>query len=411
MARNYVNLADIMGRVDQARDSDQRAAHNNMLMQRQSRQFEREDKQYANQAAVKDAYKSSVGPDGQLDQNALVSKLYQVAPMQAQEVAQQFKAQGRADTTFNLDTEAKELGIRANKAKVGRDLIAGLTPETYAQGIQELQAQGFQVAQTAPAQYDPNWIKSSVMDADAFISQAATKAQQEFTSGESQKGRDFTAKQGAINRNFQAGQNSLSRNATLQASANKQREAESKPLPATALKMKNEALDKLSIATNINKDLGYFQQQIKDGKLDFGYFSNLYNKSLNNLNMSTEESRNLASFQSTLEKLRNDSLRLNNGVQTDGDAQRAWNELFENINDAAFVKQRIGEIMIINDRAADLQKMQVESITSNYGKPDVDFTRYENQPSIANNPNGQIMLKNEPMPGGDFKGFKIRKVK
>lgn len=158
-----------------------------------------------------------------------------------------------------------------------------------------------------------------------------------------------------------------------------------KPLPSTALKLQNEALDKLSIASNINHDLGAISSQIDSGKLSFGPLINLKNRALNLAGSSTEESRNFATFKSTLEKLRNDSLLLNTGVQTDGDAQRAWNELFENINDTEFVKKRLKEIQAINERGADLQKMQVDTIRSNYGAPEIDYSRYESQPAALGN--------------------------
>lgn len=149
--------------------------------------------------------------------------------------------------------------------------------------------------------------------------------------------------------------------------------AESKPLPTPALKMQTEALEAIGIAGGINSDLSRIQSQIDSGALDFGPVSNLMNQGLNMAGISTEQSRNFASFKSTLEKLRNDSLRLNTGVQTDGDAQRAWNELFQNITDKEFVKQRLAEIQQLNARAVELKKLQVDSIRANFGAAPYDF--------------------------------------
>jgi hypothetical protein len=95
---------------------------------------------------------------------------------------------------------------------------------------------------------------------------------------------------------------------------------------------------------------------------------------------STEESRNFASFKSTLERLRNESLRLNTGVQTDGDAQRAWNELFQNINDTGLVQQRLKEIQAINKRGAELHRLRVDSVRGNYGAGPLDSSAYAAQP-------------------------------
>jgi len=154
-----------------------------------------------------------------------------------------------------------------------------------------------------------------------------------------------------------------------------------KPLPPAALKMQQEALDAIGTAGTINADLASVEGLIDTGKLDFGPVSNLKNKALNAAGASTEQSRNFATFQSTLEKLRNDSLRLNKGVQTDGDAQRAWNELLQNINDPEVVKQRLAEIQKINERVAALQQMNIDQIRANYGADPLDASGRLNQPS------------------------------
>jgi len=151
----------------------------------------------------------------------------------------------------------------------------------------------------------------------------------------------------------------------------------SKPLPGQALKMQQTELDAIGTASGIQDQIGKVEKQIADGKLEFGPVSNILNRGLNAAGMSSEESRNFASFQSTMEKLRNDSLRLNAGVQTDGDAQRAWNELFANINDTDVVKQRLSEIRGINERAVQLRKLNVDQIRANYSKEPFDFSKYE----------------------------------
>lgn len=146
-----------------------------------------------------------------------------------------------------------------------------------------------------------------------------------------------------------------------------------KPLPAAALKMQSEAVDAINTASGINSQLDSVAKQIEGGKLDFGPVSNAVSGARNWAGMSNEQSRNLASFRSTIEKLRNDSLRLNTGVQTDGDAQRAWNELFTNINDTDLVKQRLIEIQSINKRAEHLQRMRVDQIRGNYNLPPMEI--------------------------------------
>lgn len=164
-----------------------------------------------------------------------------------------------------------------------------------------------------------------------------------------------------------------------------------KAMPTSALKMQQEELDAISTASSINADLGAIEKQIGSGALKLGPVDNLVAKGRNMAGLSNESSRNLATFDATLERLRNDSLRLNKGVQTDGDSQRAWNELLKNVNDPKLVKQRLGEIKKINERAANIRKMNVDQIRANFGHDPMDTSKYEAQPAA---------LGGSKLPGG-----------
>lgn len=172
----------------------------------------------------------------------------------------------------------------------------------------------------------------------------------------------------------------------------------SKPLPVGALKMQNEALDVIGTASSINDRMQNKIDLIDNKKLVLGPLSNPINRGRNLVGMSTEESRNLASFKSDLEKMRNDSLRLNKGVQTEGDAQRAWNEILENINDEDLVKQRLQEVQTINQRAVDLRKMEVDTIRQNYGLAPLDTSGFEAPGKNRLPPDAVNELINDPSP-------------
>lgn len=143
-------------------------------------------------------------------------------------------------------------------------------------------------------------------------------------------------------------------------------------LPTPALKLQQEEVDAIGIASSINADVGSLRKQIEEGKLQLGPVKNIIGQGRNALGMSDENSRNLASFKASIEKLRNDSLRLNKGVQTEGDAIRAMNELIANINDPGVVKKRLDEIQKINERAVNLRKNNIELIRRNFGVPSLD---------------------------------------
>jgi len=155
--------------------------------------------------------------------------------------------------------------------------------------------------------------------------------------------------------------------------------SEAEPIPATALKMQQEELESIGLTSSINDQLTNILSDLKEKKLDLGPVSNLVSKGKNWTGFSDEGSQKYANMMSTLEKMRNDSLRLNKGVQTEGDAQRAWNELFANVNDPEVVKSRLETIMKLNETASEKRKANVNLLRKNYGKEPLDFSIYEQE--------------------------------
>lgn len=153
----------------------------------------------------------------------------------------------------------------------------------------------------------------------------------------------------------------------------------SKPqLPTAALKMQQEELDAIGAAASMRADLAGVKKMMEGGQLSISPLDNTISKVRNATGFSDENSRNYASLMSSLEKMRNESLRLNKGVQTEGDAARAWNELISNVNDPGVVQQRLAEIDKLNERAAGLRRNNIDVIRSNYGQPPLNTSRYEN---------------------------------
>lgn len=230
---------------------------------------------------------------------------------------------------------------------------------------------------------DPRTGKQVAVDSTWQSEQQAAREEKARQAAEAlQARRELAAQQEAMRRDI-AAQSSADRR-MIAGMVNARQEQKNVPkLPTSALKMQQEELDAIGTSGAINADLGALDKQIEAGKLQLGPVNNLMAKAKNMVGASDESSRNLASFQSTLEKLRNDSLRLNKGVQTEGDAQRAWNELIANINDPKLVRQRLGEIQKINDRAANLRRMNVETIRANFGVEPMDTAQRLNQPAAV----------------------------
>ncbi|MEB0197912.1 hypothetical protein QN415_11915 [Pseudomonas sp. 5S4] len=138
-------------------------------------------------------------------------------------------------------------------------------------------------------------------------------------------------------------------------------------LPVGLQKLEDGDIDAVSNVQSINTQMGNILGQIDDGSLVLGPLENRKNAARNSSGISTPQSANYASFMSSLEKIRNDSLRLNKGPQTEGDANRAWNELLTNVNDPKVVKQRLGEIQAMNNKAAQVRLGMINSRRKNQG--------------------------------------------
>lgn len=516
MARQFFNLAEVMGQVDNARAREQQLKANEFEMQRQARKYAEED---AQKSAYRDSIETTDGAS-RLNETKLLERLYQVNPEMGIKLQQQIQERDINANKAKNDNRSSDLKYQMDLSKYAGDVMAGATPQSWGIIKQDLVSKGVKAAEAMPDSFDADFQGKFLMNAESFLKQSGVgagednlviptpnglmyfnkKNKKDFGYIEKDGGRIMRSQddpnlagsiQGAKSRasgdykintdidgtaatdtqvadfvrggippsvvtpsnmqvppNVQGARDDKRLQILMQEQANvggagkdkyldaeiaamtKKRpmvgvsvptkadeaaavqtakdEAEYKsikPLPAVALKMQNDGLDKLSIASNNNKKLLDIKKQIEDGKLNLGLASNITGNVRNTLGLSNESSRNLSSFKSTLEKLRNDSLRLNTGVQTDGDAQRAWNELFENINDSELVKQRLGEIAEINNRAVDLQKLQIENIRANYNAPSFDFENYENNKDYKKiNPSGLSLT----LPDGRTATFKSK---
>lgn len=269
-----------------------------------------------------------------------------------------------------------ESGLKVEKARVDTALsqyglisqiLSGATPENYQAVLGEVAKINPGSAKNLPPVYEKAQLDAAMAQGIPRLEQMKQR-KAELDAAEAarnaQLSRDVTIRGQDLAASGRAEANAISR----MKAAEPKGAGIDKPLPVGALKMRVEAQDAADTADGINGRLSAAENRIASGKLSFGPVSNLTGSGLNMAGMSTENSRNFASFKTDLEKMRNDSLRLNRGVQTDGDAQRAWNELFQNINDTKLVKQRLAEIKQINARAKNLRLMEVDTIDRNYGR-------------------------------------------
>lgn len=132
-------------------------------------------------------------------------------------------------------------------------------------------------------------------------------------------------------------------------------------LPTRLQAAEDDDIGAIQTVQSINAQLDAINGQIDSGELDLGPINNLISRGQNYAGASNEGSTNYATMMSTLEKMRNDSLILNKGVQTEGDAVRAWNALIANVNDPKVVKAQIMRIKRLNGIASQ-QKLQLINV-------------------------------------------------
>ena len=161
-----------------------------------------------------------------------------------------------------------------------------------------------------------------------------------------------------------------------------------RPVPVSIQNAEAEDLHGVQNVTSINGLLGRFKEQIEGGTLELGPMANFISGARNWAGNSSPETRNFASFKAGLEKLRNESLRLNKGVQTEGDAVRAWNELIANINDPEVVKQRIEEIVRLNGEAAEFRGNLIQQRRQDNNLDPLDIDRLIVAPRADAAPSG-----------------------
>lgn len=367
----YSNLLRPPKSVEEYDAEDQAAKASKLSMLIQQGQLDAQNRAVADDAAYRSAAKG-FGSDTDANYRSL---LQQGLPTQAA-AYQKSALEGRKTSAEIMDKEAgarkTQFETALNKQKAIAELAATATDQaSWTRAKMIANAIGADVSQI-PDQFDPAIAKQL---ADTAVSQVQRieQAMKEKQLAATIRGQDVAAATARRGQDISR-ENNIRSNERM-ASGGGSGDAPKKPLPVGALKMQQEAVDAIGTAGGINSDLGSVLQQIESGSLQLGPVKNIVGAGRNMLGLSDQNSKNLASFKATLEKLRNDSLRLNKGVQTDGDAQRAWNELLSNINDPGVVKQRLQEIIALNERAVSAHEMNLDMIRSNYNAPDIDTSK------------------------------------
>jgi hypothetical protein len=136
-----------------------------------------------------------------------------------------------------------------------------------------------------------------------------------------------------------------------------------------ALRIVDEATQALAAATESEAIVAEAIKTVEGGGVQLGAVRNLESRGRNFAGVSDDNSRAFAGVQQTLEKLRNNYLLLAKGVQTEGDAQRAWNsEIGENVsNDNKLALQQLRKAQAMTQRAVKAQQTRINTVYANFG--------------------------------------------
>jgi hypothetical protein len=164
--------------------------------------------------------------------------------------------------------------------------------------------------------------------------------------------------------------------------------ARARPLPPSEAKDENEDIDALNRSSNIIEDVGVTLDLFKSGEFKLSPLLVVKYKAELAAGRSSPGARAFNDMNTTIEKLRNDTLLLNKGMQTEGDAQRALSQLIANKTDQKALIDSLKKIQRINYRAAKERRSSIARRRSRYYKDPLKL-RYDNSKKISFDINGK----------------------
>jgi hypothetical protein len=147
-----------------------------------------------------------------------------------------------------------------------------------------------------------------------------------------------------------------------------------KVLSSGAQKAEDEDFEAITTSTNILNDTDEFIGLIDNDQLDFSPVDGVADSIALALGIDSEEVLNRQLFDTFLQRLRNATLRLNKGTQTEGDAERALNEIVNNKNNKRAVRAALKELREVNERAIENKKRGINRRRSTQGIDAFDFS-------------------------------------
>ena len=182
-----------------------------------------------------------------------------------------------------------------------------------------------------------------------------------------------------------AGKSSLFNFITEQEKAKKAEKKSENKLTGTLQNSEGDDIDAIVSLDNINKDANYYDGLIENKKLEFGVMDTAGDWYKGVTGNQGEEEINSSNFNTFIQKLANDSLKLAKGVQTEGDAQRVKKELLDayDSNNSKVIQDKLRKIIQFNQRSMELRKKQISIRRDGQNVKPFDFKILENNSDIG----------------------------
>jgi hypothetical protein len=177
--------------------------------------------------------------------------------------------------------------------------------------------------------------------------------------------------------------------------------ARSKPLPAYLAKDEEADYGTATAATNLASDANNFIGRIKSGEIKFGLKDRASIRTRQAFGSNDPDVLAREDYDKFLKVLTNESLRLNKGTQTEGDAVRAAKELesSESPQAAAAAMRRLVDINVRRTQNASDDVLRRRK-NANFPEPEraIEVPKFDVQ--IIDNADYQRFLKNPKFPSG-----------
>lgn len=182
-----------------------------------------------------------------------------------------------------------------------------------------------------------------------------------------------------------SGKSSLFDFITEQEKAKKAEKKSENKLTGTLQNSEGDDIDAIVSLDNINKDANYYDGLIENKKLEFGVMDTAGDWYKGVTGNQGEEEINSSNFNTFIQKLANDSLKLAKGVQTEGDAQRVKKELLDayDSNNSKVIQDKLRKIIQFNQRSMELRKKQISIRRDGQNVKPFDFKILENNSDIG----------------------------